>query len=68
MRTPICVSKRDHSDKEVDNCTSSSSSQCTVTVHGFHYSDKEEVIDCLEIYKMEKALEVVELLKVGSKL
>ena len=49
LKTQICVSECDHSDEEIDNSTSSSS-QCTVTVHGFHYSDKEEAIDDLELY------------------
>ena len=48
LRTQVCVSECDRSDEEVDNSTSSS--QCTVTVQGFHYSDKEEAIDCLELY------------------
>ena len=49
LKTQICVSECDRSDEEVDDSTSSSS-QSTVTVHGFHYSDKEEAIDCLELY------------------
>ena len=49
LNTQICVSERDHSDEEIDNSVSSSS-QCTVIVHSFHYSDKEEAIDCLELY------------------
>ena len=50
LRTQVCVSERDHSDDEANDNSTSSSSQCTVTVHGFHYSDKEEAIDDLELY------------------
>ena len=50
LKTQICVSECDRSDEEtVDNSTSSSA-QCTVMVHGFHFTDKEEAIDCLELY------------------
>ena len=48
LRTQICVSECDNFDEAVNSSTSSS--QCTVTVHGFHYTDKEEAIDYLDLY------------------
>ena len=49
LKTQICVSECDLPDEEASN-SSTVSSQCTVTVHGLKCSDKEEAIDCLELY------------------
>ena len=48
---PVSVTECDQCD--TIECTSSSpvaSCQCTVTVHGLHYTDKDDAIECLELY------------------
>ena len=41
------VSESDQCD---DNNSTAASTQCTVVVHGLHYTDKDEAVDCLELY------------------
>ena len=38
------------SDQCDDNNSTAASTQCTVVVHGLHYTDKDEAVDCLELY------------------
>ena len=46
----LCISECDQPDTTTPSNATTTSPQCTVMVHGFHYNDKEEAIDCLELY------------------
>ena len=59
----ISVTEYDQCDiADTDHSNSTLLPQCTVTVHGLHYNDKDEAVDCLELYFSQdsKGGEIVE--------
>ena len=56
------VTERDQCDTGNNNNSTAASTQCTVVVHGFCFTDKDEAVDCLELYfsQDKKGGEIVE--------
>ena len=50
LGSTICISECDQPDTTTPSNATTTSSQCTVMVHGFHYNDKDEAMDYLELY------------------
>ena len=48
--TPLSVTERDQHHTANPSSSTAVSTQCTVMVHGLHYSDKDQAVDCLELY------------------